>query len=120
MGKLVCREKLIVREPYKKFGSCLAMAKKVAEEVFQDPDIVDDIFNADCKGSHKPHDWNCDFSVAIPKKCGEESLTVEECIRRYGEFEFKEWCFKNASYKYGIEVDCLRGVIYAYYCEEED
>ena len=121
MSKLVCREKLIAREPYKRFGSCLAMAKKVAEEVIRDPDIVEDMFNAEWKGSYKPHDWhNCDFSVEIPEECAEEGLNVGECIRKYGEFEYREWCFEEYPYKYGIEVDCWGGVIYAYYCEEED
>ncbi len=114
-----CREKLIVRDPYKRFGSCLAMAKKVAEEVIQDPYIVEDMFDVEWESSHKPHDWICDFSVRIPKECAEEGLTVGECIKKYGEFEYREWCFEEYPYKYGIEVDCLGGIIYAYYCQKD-
>jgi len=112
---LVCREKLIIRKPYHRFEACLNTVKKVMEDVFPNPEFVDDILESEAK-NYVGKDWKCDWFERVPKEC--EGLTVEECILKTGEFELKEWCFNEHSYKYGVEVDCGSGKIYVFYCEE--
>jgi len=115
-----CRERLIVREPYERYGACLNTAIKAAKEVFPDPDYVDDIFETESY-IHRPREFTeCDFMNIVPEECVEEGLTLAECIQKYGVFETKEWCLNEHSYKYGIEVDCANGMIYVFYCEEEE
>jgi len=122
--KWKCKEALISREPYKKYGACLNTAKKLAKEVFPDPDYVDDIFETE-SFIHKPTEYSkCDFDNVVPEECVKEGLTHEECIKKYGFFETHEWCLRDEpsypSYKYGIEVNCDDGLIYIYYCVEEE
>jgi len=115
-----CKEVYILRAPYQRYGACLNALKKAIKDVFGDSftgAIVEDIL-ANEAGNHKPTNWECDFLEKSSKAC--EGLTVEECIKKTGEYEYKEWCFSDPEnrYKYGFEVDCGIGLIYVYYCEE--
>jgi len=111
-----CRERLIVREPYKRFGACLNTARKVMEEIFPSLTYAEDILENEARNIFSGN-WECGYYERVPKEC--EGLTREECILRIGELELREWCFDTSNYKYGVEIDCANGVIYVFYCEEE-
>ena len=116
-GSFTCFERLIIREPYKKLGFCLNTFKKVFGEVYPNPDFLNDLLENEAHNA-KRGDWQSGYVERVPEEC--EGLTVEECILKTGEFEYKEWAFdEEYSYKTGIEVDCNEGKIYVYYCETE-
>ena len=115
MSKLVCREKLIAREPYLRYGACLNTLKRALKEI-GDTGILEDLLEDDVR-NHQEDFSDCGWFEKAPAEC--EGLTVEECIRKTGEFQYREWCFRDSPYKYGVEVDCGAGLIYVFYCTED-
>jgi len=119
--KMKCKEILFVRnEPYARRGSCISQARKIFSQVYPHPDYFDDIMETEVR-IHRPHIFDCDFEIQAPKEC--EGIPTKDCIMKYGEYSTREWCFDKEltyrPYKYGLEINCNEGIIYAYYCESE-
>jgi len=109
---LVCREVLIVREPYKRFDACLKTLKKAMKKVgIEYPEDYLEMFVRNIKEGD-----GSGYIISAPEEC--RGLLSGECILKTGRFEYREWMRGN--YKLGIDVDCGDGVIYVYYCEKED